>query len=339
MLLGDDDCLVPSALATIAAALKRIPDAETVLWRWGGFIAPDWPAADIAGRARIPPYSMRIDVRSTVEVARLMYGFEAARLSEMTTWLPSVMRGAVRADVIERAWARTGMFCQPLSPDYGAAAQIVALTHEIYLLDMPLVILNHPSDSMVASMQGSTNVKASHFYDLVNDPVFRHTLVQTRYESNRPAICETMMRVREKYPEALGQIQFQLINFLEWYFTGLLESQSSGTVIDESLNELEAVITTLPSVEREELRSRMTLRRASVASASRRQLPNVRGKLMLALMQIAPKLPLGEKILGRIMPRFGLDVLAAEANLKTIKEFAFFVGRVMDESRRAGALA
>ena len=337
MLLGDDDCLVPQALALIARALTKVPDAQVMLWRWGGFTSADWVSAERAGRAHIPPYSGRVETRTSVDVARLMYRLDPDRTGELKQWLPSVMRGAVRADIVEEAWARVGAFCCPLSPDYGAAAQIVALVEKVHLLDLPLVILNHTNDSMVASVQGQTNTKAVHFYDMLDDPVFHHTLVQTRYESNRPAICETLMRVREKYPELRGQIPFHVIDFLEWHFVGLLETEVRGTEISGALDELAAVAADLPEVERTEFERRMKARRIAAASILRR--PSLAARLRHVLVQAAVDLPWRKKILGRLAPRFGIDIDATKGNLPTIADFAVFVGAVFDETECVGALS
>jgi hypothetical protein len=340
MLLGDDDCLVPQALAIVAAALARAPEAEVMLWRWGGYVAPSWLASEMAGVARIPPYSGRVDVRTTEDIARLVYGFDPDRMSECKQWLPSVMRGVVRAEIIEEIWTRVGVFCHELSPDYGAAAQVLALAKNVHLLDMPLVILNHTQDSMVASNQGQTKIKAEQYYDMLADPIFHHTLVQTRYESNRPAICETLMRVREKYPEFRNRIPFNIIDFLEWHFVGLLQAELSGTQIDQALSEIEAVIATLPELERVELRSRIALRREDAADVAdvRRLSPSLTGRIRIVLNWMIAHIPMPYAMSGRIAQRFGVDIEGQTATTKTIRDFAQFAGNLIDSSQRAGAL-
>ena len=337
MLLGDDDCLIPQALEIVAAALKRTPDAEMMMWRWGAFTTPGCLPEVMEGRAQLPSYSGRVYARTSDDVGRLLYGFDPDRMGEMKRWLPSVMRGAVRAEVVEAAWKRTGMFCMPLSPDYGGAAQIIALTQAVHLLDMPLVILNHTNDSMSAAIRGKTNTLVSHFYDLVDDPVFHHTIVQTRFGSNRPAVCETLMRVRDKYPELRDDIPFHIINFLEWHYSGLLESAKQGTDIAAALHELNQAIATLSESDRSDLQGRMVEREAVMSALP--PAPGFISRVRWSIARIASRLTIGQSISARLAPRFGIDIVGKTPNSRSIIAFATFSGSVIDEFRRIGALA
>ena len=111
----------------------------------------------------MPSFTGKVEKRSSESVEELLYGLDASPngRAKMKTWLPSIMRGAVRSEVVRKAQERTGWFCHPLTPDYGAAAQIVMLTDQICLLDLPLLILNHPLDSMTASSASPDDVRAS----------------------------------------------------------------------------------------------------------------------------------------------------------------------------------
>ena len=333
MLLGDDDCLIPQALELIARALKETPDAEVMLWRWGGYVTAGWRPDQMEGRAQLPSYSGRIDVRTSEDVARLVYSFDPDRMGEMKQWLPSVMRGVVRAEIVEAIWARTGMFCMPLSPDYGSAAQILALSKSVHFLDFPIVILNHTSDSMSAGMDGQTKTRRVHFWDLVQDPFFHHTVVQNRNETNRPAVCETLMRVREKYAELVAIAPFRLVSFLDWYYAGLLESSKRGTDIAVPLDELNEVVAGLPSGDRQELEGRMAFRRASVNAEAPQQ--GVISRLRSSVARLAASVTWGTRLSGRLAPRFGLDFSGRNSNARTILDFTTYCGKVIEASRHA----
>jgi hypothetical protein len=159
LLLGDDDCLIQHALELVAQKIAENPRAEVMLWRWGGFIVPEWPTPE-RGRVCISGFTGKVECRSSGSVQELLYGFDPDRNGEMKVWVPSVMRGAVKSDLVRKAQEKSGCFCHPLTPDFGAAAQIVMLTREIYLLDLPLVIINRPMDNRSTSSR-STTVRAS----------------------------------------------------------------------------------------------------------------------------------------------------------------------------------
>jgi Glycosyl transferase family 2 len=222
-----------------------------MFWRWGGFIDKSWPTEE-RNTAQIPPFSGNLMCRNSAEVSDLVYGLNPRKMGEMKTWLPSIMRGAVRNGIVRRAQERSGTFCHPLTPDYGAAAQILTLTDAIHLLDLPLVILNHTGDSMAASAQaGSEKVKAAQFYGVSGNPVFRYAPVQTRLESNRPVIYETIMIINEKYGASTS---VDVEKFLVWHYSGLLGAHASGTDISSAEAEIDRVVQTLPLDKQREVR-------------------------------------------------------------------------------------
>lgn len=323
MLLGDDDCLIPQALETIAAQLAQRPQAKVLLWRWGGFVASDWPSPE-RGRVFIPPFSGKVEVRSSRQIETMMYGFDPNGTGQMKKWLPSIMRGAVSSDIVRQAQKRTGYFCHPLTPDYGAAAQIVRLVDEIFLLDAPLLILNHPTDSMTAAAQGQREVKKTQFYGVAGDPVFNHTIVQSRYESNRPLICETLMNVSHKY--AAGEAEkLDLAAFFEWYFVGLLEAESHGTNISAAAAELDAAIATLPPSDQETVKRKISVRRERKAQAS----PfSIKHAILVRIQQLLARSALWEGGLASLARRFGVDMNGPKAGISDIGQFTKLTGRL-----------
>ena len=234
-LLGDDDCYVPNAVGRMRRAMAAVGESDMLLWTWGSYTAPDCPTPT-AGYGSIPSYSGAISSKSTAEVAEILYGFK----SNMKRWLPSIMRGAVRRKYVTAARQRSGYFCHPLTPDYGAAAQIIALAKQVSLLDLPLVILQTTRDSMGASAFGLEDTRRNQLYGVAGNPAFRHSPVQARLETNRALIYETLMAVKEKYPE-LSYIKADVTDFLRWHYQGLLEVQRTGRDVSNALAEFNRV--------------------------------------------------------------------------------------------------
>jgi hypothetical protein len=320
LLLGDDDCLISHALEIISAKIAENPCPEMILWRWGGFIVPEWPSSD-RGRIRIPSFTGKVEKRSSESVEELLYGFDPERTGEMKTWLPSIMRGAVRAEVVRKAQERTGWFCHPLTPDYGAAAQIVMLTNQICLLDLPLLILNHPLDSMTASSASPVDVRASQFYDLVGNPRFGHTLVQARHESNRPVIGETLMSVRAKYrPDTAAK--YNPLQFLKWHMAGLVEARAQGRDTAAAEAETDAAIDTLSGADRDFIRGKRITKTKGTNLRWRR-------RILSAIQQLLMRAPVFNPLFVSLARRYGIDVFGPQVGIVEISAFADFVDRLV----------
>jgi Glycosyl transferase family 2 len=323
LLLGDDDCLISHALEIISAKIAENPCPEMILWRWGGFVVPEWPSSD-RGRISIPSFTGKVEKRSSESVEELLYGFDPERTGEMKRWLPSIMRGAVRAEVVRKAQERTGWFCHPLTPDYGAAAQIVMLTDQICLLDLPLLILNHPLDSMTASSASPVDVRASQFYDLVGNPRFGYTLVQTRHESNRPVIGETLMSVRAKYrPDTATK--YNPSQFLEWHMAGLVEARAKGRDTAAAEAETDAAIDTLSGADRDLTRGK----RITVTKANLRW----RRHILRAIQQLLMGVPVFNPLFVSLARRYGIDVFGPKVGIVEISTFTDFVDRLVSRSQ------
>jgi hypothetical protein len=329
LLLGDDDCLIAPALEIAARTLTANSAAQVLLWRWGGFIAPDWPSPE-RGRLSIPPYSGKVEERSSREIEETLYAFDARRTGEMKKWLPSIMRGAVRSDIVRQAQQRTGYFCFPLTPDYGAAAQIVLLADQVLLLDYPLVILNHPADSMTAAGHGKRETKETQFYGIAGNPKFEYTLVQTRYETNRPLICETLMAVRERYKGKAGAV-FDIVAFLEWHYVGLRSAQQLGTDIESALKELHLAIQGLSPEVRDAVGARIKAYDARVETTGSRW----QRQLIVLLQQKLSGSRIYEPVLARLARRHGIEIDGPSAGLAEISDFTSLVGRVIGRDLRA----
>ncbi|MBV9969780.1 MAG: glycosyltransferase, partial [Xanthobacteraceae bacterium] len=242
-LLGDDDCYVPHAVGRMRDAVARVRDSDMLLWTWGSYIAPDCPLPK-AGYGSIPSYSGAISSKPTAEVGELLYGFKP----DMKKWLPSIMRGAVRREYVAMARKRSGYFCHPLTPDYGAAAQIIALAKRVTLIDLPLVILQTTRDSMAASSFGVEDTRRDQLYGIAGNPAFVHSPLQARLETNSALIYETLMAVKAKYPE-LDYIKTELVDYLKYYYQTLLEIRQRRD-ISKAFAEFEQVMSRMTAGDR-----------------------------------------------------------------------------------------
>ncbi len=326
-LLGDDDCLIDSALKIAANAIKADPSINALLWRWGGYFPSLKEHGSEPAVASIPPFTGKVQSRSSKDYEKVLYGFDPNRMSEMKLWLPSIMRAGVKAEVAAEARARSGIFCHPLTPDYGAAAQILMLTDTIHLLDCPLVVLNHPRDSMMAASLGNKKVKEQQFYGIAGNPTFEFTVVQSRLETNRPLICETILQVRRKY---IGPFEWEPSQFFVWYHAGLMQAKAMGTDTDYAERELDAAISQLPSDKQSRVRAAIRPTPAERSSAGTLSLKSWGAtKLQEMLLHLPRQIALNP--LSEVAKRIGFNQTAPRSGIRfdDILEFSKLAGQMV----------
>jgi hypothetical protein len=248
-------------------------------------------------------------------------------MSEMKLWLPSIMRAAVRTEIATEARARSGMFCYPLTPDYGAAAQILMLTDTIHLLDCPLVVLNHPRDSMMAASLGNKKVKERQFYGIAGNPTFEYTVVQSRLETNRPLICETILQVRKKY---IGSFEWEPSQFFIWYHAGLMQAKAMGTDTDYAERELEAAVAQLPPDKQSVVRAAIRPMPTENVPAGTLSLKSWGAAKLQKILLHLPR-PIALNPLSDVSKRIGFSLTAPTSGIKfdNILEFAKLVGHMV----------
>jgi hypothetical protein len=169
-------------------------------------------------------------------------------------------------------------------------------------------------------------IKQVQFYGVAGDPVFRHAGVQSRYETNLPLICETLMNIREKY--TTGELERPVrAKLLGWYLVGLLEAKSVGTDISDALAELEQAIATLPPEEQKPLRDQIASdhgRPPRITQISSKR--SILGRVQAMLARSA----LFEGALELLVRRFGVDIDAPKLNILEISEFNRLFGRAVN---------
>ena len=321
-LLGDDDALVPQALEVALAAAKANSDLAIMSWKWGSFVAEDWPEPHIRGTASLPAFTGQTKRVSCHDFLTRLFGMRAADQPYMKTFLPSIMRGAYRRELREAMIARLGHICMPWTPDYAAASHAMTYCREMLSIDLPLVILGTTTDSMAAIYSGRPEVYQANF-SASGSPEYRFTRVQAKVHS-RPLIAETIMLMRERIPERLGQYQFDLGNFLEWHYAGLLERDAFADV-KSALDEFWTVVGGLTEDERQALTPRLkaleTMRGRPTSPAG----PTARRHLKQFLLA-TPSLRF---LASAQAARSGAELLWEKTGIRSINEFAAFTGDII----------
>lgn len=325
-LLGDDDALVPQALEIALEAAASNPDIKLISWKWGGFVSEDWPEPHTRGLATVPRFTGKTTRVSCHDFLTRLYGMRAADQSHMKTFLPSIMRGAYHIDIRNALVERIGHICMPWTPDYAAASLAMTYCGEMLSIDLPLVILGTTTDSMAAIYSGRPEVYQANFV-ASGSPEYRFTRVQAKVHS-RPLIAETIMMMRERVPERLGAMQFELTNFLEWHYAGLLERDSVANV-DAALAEFDKVVGDLSDAERATLLPRLEQlqkKRAQYAPP-----PPKPGRLRW-LKQFFLTRPATRGLFSSTVARGGVEIAWPGTPVRDIVQFAALTGDLIDRN-------
>lgn len=319
-LLGDDDALVPQALETALAAAAANPDIKLMSWKWGGFVSDDWPEPHACGLATVPRFTGETRRVSCGDFLARLYAMRAADQAYMKAFLPSIMRGAYHIDIRKALVERVGHICMPWTPDYAAASLAMTYCDEMLSIDLPLVILGTTTDSMAAIYSGRPEVYQANFV-ASGSPEYRFTRVQAKVHS-RPLIAETIMLMRERVPERLGQMRFELINFLEWHYAGLLERDAVADV-DAAMAEFRKVVGELPDAERAALLPRLELLQSRRAQYAR---PPPKPGRLREVKQFFLTRRVTRWLLSSKVARDGAEIAWPGSTVRDIVQFAALTG-------------
>jgi hypothetical protein len=317
-LLGDDDALVPQALEIAMATAEANPDIKLMSWNWGSFVAEDWPEPHIRGIASLPAFTGRIQRTSCDDFLTRLFGMRAADQLYMKKFLPSIMRGSYRRDLREALVARVGHICMAWTPDYAAACHAMTYCEEMLSIDLPLVILGTTTDSMAAIYSGRPEVYQNNFI-ASGSPEYRFTKVQAKVHS-RPLIAETIMLMRERVPERLEKYQFDILNFLEWHYAGLLERDA---VVNTAVTELWTVVGQLPAEQQAILLPRLK------AVEARRPAPPPPVSTRQRIKELLLRNRLLRPLVIAQTARNGANLAWEKTAIRNINDFAAFVGKII----------
>jgi glycosyltransferase involved in cell wall biosynthesis len=244
MLLGDDDAITPSLLRVAAKATTRFPQVPIIYWTWCNLFDVNWSEPQLAGAAGVPPYTAGVTVTNCRDYLELIYKMDADRMQVMKRFLPSIMRGMYRRDVIDKVRSKTGgRLCKEWTPDYSAAAHAMSFVKQMLLIDIPLLTLGSTRDSMAATYAGAAEFYQQNF-ERAGRPKYKHTVIQSKAHS-RPLIAETLMIARETLPDELSEYQFDMASFLNWHHAGLMQMKALGRDIASDEAEFERVMSNL----------------------------------------------------------------------------------------------
>jgi glycosyltransferase involved in cell wall biosynthesis len=164
--VGDDDGLLPGALAKIAGVIRQT-GCQAVTSKWCYY---SWPRSTVADNRLIVPLTAGFEIRESREwLAKLMHG------NAVYPELPYLYTGGfVNLDAINRARAKGGEFFRSMIPDVYSAIALASVMDTYVMLNEPVAIAGTSSHSNGASTLGlGQNVDpAKKFFSEGNIPFY-----------------------------------------------------------------------------------------------------------------------------------------------------------------------
>jgi len=156
--LGDDDGLMPYALAELDALITK-HDAQAVVWQRGIYT---WPTIGVSGEAdllRIPLARTVVEMNGPEQVRK------AVRFEAGTDTLPMIYTSVVHRDLIERHRQLAGRMFLNVYPDVYSAFGLGYLADRYIWTSVPMNIagLSRASNGVATLMHTSNNAVATDF--------------------------------------------------------------------------------------------------------------------------------------------------------------------------------
>lgn len=157
-ILGDDDGLIPGALAVLARWV-RATGADAISWQEATYYWPTHSIPERRGRLEIPLLNVNWNVSARA-------AFTAAKWS-MLRWnyLPIIYGGLVKRDVMNKIRDRTGAYILSHIPDVYSAIAVCSIIERYIYTEYPFSTFGFSGKSMASAYQSTWSVGAARTMD------------------------------------------------------------------------------------------------------------------------------------------------------------------------------
>lgn len=140
MIIGDDDGLLPDAMARIRKAMEFAPDLNAISWPFCTYFYPDLPP--MTGLHRLPNDHMGICTTPGQEIRnyRTWLNFIASSYGAYNS-LPGIYHGLLHIDVLKQLKKDTGRYIHCIAPDIYVAVALSKYMDRYVFLRQPASIL------------------------------------------------------------------------------------------------------------------------------------------------------------------------------------------------------
>lgn len=144
---GDDDGLIPGALADADRLLNQFPTAEILTWSTSNYFWPNCPVKEWQNNLQLS-VSDHVELFNSNEMLAKL-----ANYSVYYHHLPGLWTSLVPASLLRRCKERNGRICISFTPDVGSSVMLACMTKSY--------VFSHRSVSMLGSSSHSTGLSFS----------------------------------------------------------------------------------------------------------------------------------------------------------------------------------
>ncbi len=233
LFLADDDCLVKSALSSLARVLEAT--APLMLGcRSIDYYSNDYWVSAQRNHVRIEQFSgelINIDARVALQ--------ECFRFNPHPYYYPRVTVPIARS-LVESIARRVGRFFDYPYPEYVGLAMVYSMIDRYPFLDKPLVVLGRTSDSLGPRYFWSNQDPS--WREMKGRP-FEFVPLKGTYMTNGAA--ESFLRARNNLPDRFQGINVSLVDYYRNYYVDMLTQRAMGRDIRCDVDEFYRVIESL----------------------------------------------------------------------------------------------
>ncbi len=195
MFLGDDDGILPGALAELNKIIAET-GCEAITWKSAGY---NWPTHinENARNILSIPLKNSLEKRDSKKMLNVVIHFRAGYDA-----LPMVYRGFVRYDTIKRAMDKSGKFFHSMVPDVYSGIAIACVTETYHYSSKPYTIEGVSHHSTGAATFTTTKNKMSEKKFLSEENIPFHRKMVAYVPSFPILVAESMLQVQEFMPSA-----------------------------------------------------------------------------------------------------------------------------------------
>ena len=292
LVLGDDDILLPGALAQTAAVIK---ERHAQLLSFGAVTYYDqtYFEARLRNTIQIRSFSGKV-IRHEGE--KVISDYLSSKSGLGYPPHPSAM--VFSKQVADGLKVKCGAFYLAPLGEIIAIPWLIKRTGSMYVIDKPLVVVGRGNTSQVAQ---EIHDPASMWKNADTD--FRHTPCRGKYTCN--ALMESLLRLQELEPDNFGGYSLPLDEYFLFYFQDMMEVARAGGDVRGDLAEFYVEFNKLPAPARK--------------SAARRLL---RLKLKLGLRSLLLKLGLFDALRRYLVVKGVTCVSGSDLGINDISECA-----------------
>lgn len=338
ILLADDDVVVPSLLRHLSKVQREHPEAEIVSWAHGSFVSGTYLSKELQGQISLPKVTGRLSVSDNRKALKAIYsmGGTPSEFSQAKRAYPSPMLSAYALPLAQRIRSRCGALFNPTTPDWAAGVAAMASTRFSLFLDMPLTVLQTTSDSFAATSAGDAT-KLKELLKLYDEPPLRDVPFDGMIP-NRNWIADTIMGMKRRLPEELGEFELDYASYFENVYYCLADVRKRvgpehpfRSTLDDEFARFLVALSLQPITIRERLDGYMKVLDGTLGAVEPRRSYLLRRIYRLVVGLQLRAYPFARTALIDRLSRAGFSTTASIAGVRDILQFAAIAGKLIDD--------